>query len=389
LSAPPAQAIMAGVAADHQRRVGPIEAKAVASASGTSTEASYIGHRPALDGVRGLAILLVVGFHGGLPGMEGGFVGVQLFFVLSGFLITTLLLQESERRGRIALRRFYARRALRLLPALVVLLAAVLIYSRLEYSAAAAHATARDVWSSLLYIQNWFPATGHPVPLGLLDHAWSLAIEEQFYLIWPLCLILLLRLRLPRLAVVGIVAGGAVASAGWRLVEWQRGVPYGRMYYGTDTRADALLIGCAAGAAVAWGLIPRSRKADSVLHGLAILAIPVIALVVATGRFASGFLYGGGFTLVSVATAVLLVELVRIPTGALGRLFAHSSLTWAGRLSYSLYLWHWPVVIVFANRLSRWPNFFIDLMLAVALAECSYHLVEMPFLRLKRRLAPR
>ena len=189
----------------------------VTTKDGAGEQASFeLGHRRALDGLRGVAVLAVLGFHGGVPFMRGGFLGVDVFFVLSGFLITSLLYEEWRRTGAIRLRAFYMRRVLRLLPALILLLLALTIYAIwLPWPDQRARLRA-EIAFTLLYVANWALAFRLVPDLGFLAHAWSLAIEEQFYLVWPLALLLLLRsgVRLPR--VIALVMLAIVASAAWR-----------------------------------------------------------------------------------------------------------------------------------------------------------------------------
>ena len=217
-----------------------------------------IGYVPALDGLRALAVMLVLAAHLGIPFMHGGVIGVDLFFVLSGFLITGLLLEEQERNGQIHYPAFYARRALRLFPALVLLLPLVGIAAHLspEIDKATGDLTTGGIPWVLLYLANWPRATG--TQLGLFGHTWSLAIEEQFYLLWPAALFLLVRKRTdyPRALVVSLSVAALVAVH--RAVEWLQGAGIDRVANGTDMRADALLIGCATALALHAGFRPRA-----------------------------------------------------------------------------------------------------------------------------------
>src|SRR3954469_19950995 len=221
-------------------------------------------HLPALDGVRGVAVAGVLAFHGGVAALRGGFLGVDAFFVLSGYLITALLLGEERATGRIRLTGFWARRARRLLPALLVLLAAVLAVSRFLLPPDELPALRGDALAALLYVANWrllhrgggyFAETAAPSPL---QHTWSLAIEEQFYLVWPLLLVALLGLvrgrdpRTRRAVVLGTCLAGAAASVATTVL--LRGhVDPDRLYYGTDTRAAALLVGAGLAALLSGG----------------------------------------------------------------------------------------------------------------------------------------
>ncbi|MGH2393875.1 MAG: acyltransferase family protein, partial [Candidatus Limnocylindria bacterium] len=195
---------------------------------------------PALTGVRGLAVVLVLAFHVGLPIPSGGLVGVTLFFVLSGYLITSLLIKEWAATGSIDLARFFARRARRLVPAQIVVVGIVTVVGVVSDRAVDA---VQDALLSIAYVANWARAYGDP--MGLLNHIWSLSIEAQFYVIWPLAFVLVARKRLLHgRAIVAIVIGLAAGSTVLRAV-LEGGADSGRIYFGTDVRADALLAGCA------------------------------------------------------------------------------------------------------------------------------------------------
>ena len=203
--------------------------------------ATRLPWQPAITGVRGVAILLVVLFHAGAPVMSGGVVGVTLFFVLSGYLITSLLIAEHGAGGRVDLRAFVVRRARRLLPALV---AVMVFVGAINAAAGATGSVVADSALTLAYVANWARAMGDP--MGMWNHAWSLSIEEQFYLVAPLAFALLVRTRHPgSLMVIGILIGLAIGSTVLRAILIDAGASGARIYFGTDTRADSLLVGCA------------------------------------------------------------------------------------------------------------------------------------------------
>jgi peptidoglycan/LPS O-acetylase OafA/YrhL len=350
----------------------------------------YLAYQPALDGVRGIAIAVVIAYHLPSSSFRGGFLGVEIFFVLSGFLITTLLVREWDRTRTIALGHFYARRALRLLPALAVVLIAAQVWAGVTSDHGQAHNIYNDSWTTLFYVQNWFNHNSF-AEVSVLSHAWSLAVEEQFYLVWPVMLLGLLHFRWSRVATVTTIGLTACALAAYRLVLWQSGVSYLRLYFGSDTRADALLFGAAAGALVAWRLLPGGKGWTVLLHWLAAGSVLVMVVMIATNRVESGSLYDGGFAVFSVSVAIVLIDLTRSPRTWMARGLGCTPMRWAGRLSYSLYLWHWPVIIVLNSGrmgLSTWPTRAVDLSVTLALALASYHLVERPFLRMKRRWEP-
>ena len=214
--------------------------------------------------MRAVAVLAVMLFHGTLVEsspleIKGGFFGVDVFFVLSGFLITTLLVEEWQRGGRIGLGAFYARRALRLLPALAVVIVAVLVYAQVDLDSGIAHSVRIEALWTALYGLNWYFVVEHNPLLTLLHlgHAWSLSIEEQFYLVWPPVLLLLLRARVAARTLVGIALGGAAVSAVVMVVVAPRGeAGLFHALYGTDTRAQGLLLGAALGLLAVNGMLP-------------------------------------------------------------------------------------------------------------------------------------
>ncbi|MFI6074218.1 acyltransferase family protein [Actinoplanes sp. NPDC051343] len=341
-------------------------------------------YQPALDGIRALAVAAVVLFHAGVAGISGGFLGVDVFFVLSGFLITSLLLNEHRSRGRIDLRRFWLRRARRLLPALLAVLLATVIaaHFRWQGDGDALRLLRTDAYAALAYVANWrmiFRGTGYVAATAApspLQHTWSLGIEEQFYLVWPLLVAAVLLLRRHARTVLIVVCGaGAVISQ--LLCAWFfRPADISRAYYGTDTRAQALLIGAALAAAVL--VAPKAGRWAS-LAGLAGLAA-LVWLGHAASDQAAG-LYHGGLTAAALATALLILAVTLRPGSFLARFLGLPPLVWLGRISYGVYLWHWPL-FTFVNAddtgLSRWPLLAVRLAGTLAVAVVSYHLIEQP-----------
>lgn len=346
-----------------------------------------------LDGVRAVAVTLVILFHL-TPGTTiGGYLGVDLFFVVSGFLITTLLLREREETGRIRLRAFWSRRARRLLPALVVL---VLV------CCTAAWAIGGDVLVGLgvqvlgaaTFSSNWLLLAAGSSYFGdslpeLFRNLWSLAVEEQFYLVWPLLLVLVL-VRMPRwlrLALVGLLAA---ASAVAMAVLFTPADP-NRVYYGTDTHAFGLATGAfLAMLAISW---PRrvlewsraGRRLLGVAGLLALLALVGFALLMPGD---APFVFRGGLVIVAVLTAVLIAALL-VPGSPLARLLDLGVLRWIGTRSYGLYLWHWPVFVLVVSALpswerdgaSGWTLGGIALAISVVAAALSYRFIEQPIRR--------
>ncbi|HLZ38346.1 MAG TPA: acyltransferase family protein, partial [Mycobacteriales bacterium] len=345
------------------------------------------GRLRALDGVRGLAVLF---FHAGMPWAHGGFLGVDTFFVLSGYLITVLLLRESRATGRVSLRRFWARRARRLLPALLLVLAALAAYATTLPTEARPRLRG-DALATLGYVANWrfvvqaedyFAHTGPPSPLR---HTWSLGVEEQFYLLWPLLFLVALRLRRPRAAVVALATLGTAASAVLMARMADAGVSVPRLYYGTDTRISSLLIGCLLAAVL--GRFPGERplrhasvRALTALAALAGVAVTGVLWVTADVER----LWRGGFVVAAVATAALVAGVVLDPGGPVGRLLAAPPLAALGVISYGVYLWHWPVyLVVNGERTGLVGVSLLGARVAVTLlvAVASFLLVERPVLR--------
>jgi peptidoglycan/LPS O-acetylase OafA/YrhL len=359
------------------------------------TSATGLRYRPGLDGVRAVAVLAVLLYHGQVGWARGGFVGVDIFFVLSGFLITGLLVAEWQRWGSIDVRQFWLRRARRLLPALFLVLVAVSLGAATIASPAERGALRGDALATLGYIANWrfvfdhqsyFAQYDEPSPLR---HMWSLGIEEQFYLIFPLLLVALLALGLRRRALAVAFGVGAAASAALAAAMFTPGTDPSRVYYGTDTRLEALLVGAvaallarertetrpAAYVSVAGRLVPLPGRRSAGLFGLAGLAVVVIA-----ARDTADWLYRGGFLLVALL-AVLVVVAAADDRSTTARLLSWEPLRRIGLVSYGLYLWHWPVYVVLTpDRVGATGPALLVLRLAATglLAAGSYVLVEQP-----------
>jgi peptidoglycan/LPS O-acetylase OafA/YrhL len=338
-----------------------------------------LGHRPALDGLRGIAVLIVLVGHGPIPFLGGG-PGVTMFFTLSGFLITALLLQERRGTGRVDLGRFYARRALRLLPALAVCLVVVAIALTMLDT------ELTGVWYAALYVANLAPALGAKLPY--LSHTWSLSLEEQFYVVWPLTLLLLASTR-RRWAVVAAVTAGIVGCALLRvlvdpdaLVTQRQAVHVG--FYAL-WRADALLVGCL----LALLLRPALQLSRSLVGWAG--ALGMVTVLVASVQARSDLYYSLWITVVPLATAAILLWVLPGDT-AVARAMSWRPLRYTGRISYGLYLWHFPIFVLLRPHLEHLPG-VVEIALATAVsfvvASLSFLVVERPFLRLKRRFEPR
>ncbi len=350
-------------------------------------------HLAPLDGLRAIAVAAVMAFHTGAGWAVGGFLGVDVFFVLSGFLITVLLVKEWQRRGRVSLRRFYARRALRLLPAVALLCTFLLIVGPVGTGVAARNALWKGVAGTLFYFQNWQQAF-HLIPiLQLTDHTWSLAIEEQFYLVWPALLLGSIYWarrsgRDPLAAALVFALALAAVSAVLKIVMWSGVSSQSRIYYGTDTRADSLLIGAALAILYAGGRLERLRRP---LPALAPLAVLIIVAAFGFAHDNSARIYQGGLTAFALVCAVLIGGIALAPGSPVGRLLALPPLVWLGRISYGIYLWHWPVFRYLHEArlgLSWGPTQLVRIAVTLAAATISFYVLERPLLLLRHRFDP-
>lgn len=350
--------------------------------------ADSIGYMPGLDGLRALAVFAVILYHLDLSWAPGGLLGVSLFFVLSGYLITNILLNQWERTGSIDLRDFWLRRARRLLPALFATLAGTMAWVAI-FAPERLAALKQEVLAAVFYVSNWylifhdvsyFESFGPPSPLG---HLWSLAVEEQFYLFWPLLLGLGLRFLPQRKWVIrGTVAVALISVAAMAMI-YIPGHDPSRVYYGTDTRAFSLLVGALL--AMIW----PSRKLSPELSGKKKLALDVtgsmglliVLLMIGKTNQYQTFLYPVGLLLFSVAAACAVASLAH-PAGSLGRIFGWRPLRWLGECSYGIYLWHYPVIALTSPAVNTGsPDLFLSLWqiaASIVLAVLSRYLIEEP-----------
>ena len=345
----------------------------------------YLG---GIDGLRAVSVLAVIAYHGGVTWMSGGFLGVEVFFVISGYLITSLLVAEHRRTGTVSLTGFWRRRARRLLPGLFTMLALVVLAAFLFAPDALSHLR-RDVPAALLYVSNWSQLLHHDsyfVQAGrppLLSHLWSLAVEEQFYLFVPvLGLLLLPRVRRHRLAIGAVILGllSAVAMA----VAYNPEVDPTRVYVNSLLRLSGLLLGVALGL---WWSPDRLRagraapRAGIALDGLALAGLLVLAWSFWRVNEWDPFVYRGGFVIVDAATLAVIAAVVH-PATRMGSVLGAPPLRAIGQRSYGLYLWHWPVFQLTRPgldlNLSGWQLALLRLALVGVLTEASYRFVEQP-----------
>ncbi|MCW2934890.1 MAG: putative acyltransferase [Actinomycetia bacterium] len=384
---------------------------------------------PGLDGLRAIAVAVVVAYHLGLGWAGGGLLGVGIFFTLSGYLITDILVGQWRARGRINLKDFWIRRARRLLPALFVVLAVVAAWAAIAYPGQMPSLRG-DIVAAALYVSNWwfiaqnasyFARFGPPSPLG---HLWSLAVEEQFYLIWPWIVLaggvlftrkMKLTTRQAGFAAIAVTLALAAASFVALALSFHPGLDPTRAYEGTDTRAGGLLIGAAL--ALAWptrrarpgrtataaGGDPAtataspnrsSRLATTLLDGGGVIGLVVIALMIWRSSEYSAFLYQGGLLLLSAATALVIAAVVH-PATRLGRVLGVGPLRWLGVRSYGIYLWHYPVIVLTAsganpsNAPMSGARQVLTAAACVAVAGLSWALIEDPIRSRRMPRAPR
>ena len=356
---------------------------------------------PGLDGLRALAVVAVIAYHSEIESVPGGFLGVEIFFVISGYLITALLLEEFNLNRGINLRQFWVRRARRLLPALFLYIGGSVAFA---YSMAEdVVPTKGEVLSTLGYIYNWFGIfqeisyTDVFERKNFFHHLWSLAVEEQFYLLWPV-LLLCLQKHINRKVTISLLILGITSSA---FLMWTMYQPFEdplRVYYGTDTRASGLLIGALL--AYIWRpwsvekskLFPKGKDA-SFLVGIAAIGILVWANMHYTLLMPDADqLFRGGFLITSTVTAIVIACVV-IPNSYLNSILGLAPFVWIGKRSYGLYLWHWPVFQLTRERvdvdINGWELFAVRMFVTLVLVEISYQCVERPIRerRMMRELA--
>jgi peptidoglycan/LPS O-acetylase OafA/YrhL len=358
-----------------------------------------LGYLPVLDGVRGLSILAVMFHHGYLFWFgQGGFLGVDIFFVLSGFLITSLLVQEWEFTRTINFRAFYRRRALRLFPGLAALLFITLVFSLACPPQEGQTAVLKSVAAAALYVANWYE------PVHLLGHAWSLSLEEQFYFIWPIIFFIFHKAGVSKGKIIGFLIAVISLIAIRRayvfhaLYGFQPTEFHFRAYTGTDMRMDAILVGCLVGLLFAWGMIPETKRAMIFWRVAAIISTIFLLVLVLSTPLTASHLYYGVFTLVAAAVGLVVVGLTMAsPPPALSAILKLPALVWIGKLSYSLYLWHMLVYTLYdlavpqlqtrSYTVNQVMPLFIKIVLSIGAACLSYNLIERPFRNLKRRSA--
>ena len=373
----------------HPDSTGPGRARPSVDAPAPATGGHGLGYLPGIDGIRAIAVLAVLAYHAQLGWAKGGFLGVEIFFVISGYLITSLLVSEKTSKGRVDFRQFWIRRGRRLLPALWLLLAVTVAFVALLHSGELGDLKPQ-VFAALTYVSNWylivsgasyFQEMGRPSPLA---HLWSLAIEEQFYLVWPLVVAGALAV-MRRIQLLYVVLAAALGST---VLMWALADPIdpSRAYFGTDTRASGLLIGAAL--ALVWR--PSRLRTDTgpgapyVLDAAGVGALLLLLVWIHTKTDFDMGMYRGGFLVVDVLTAAVIAVAAH-PAARLGRVLGCKPLVWVGRRSYGLYLWHWPIFVFTRPDLDLPfggnPALVLRLGLTFVVAELSFRFVEQPIRR--------
>ena len=364
----------------------------VAERKETLERLPYFG---SIDGLRAVAVSSVILFHFAPSVLPAGFLGVDVFFVVSGFLISRIIVSEIGATGRLGLARFWGRRVRRLLPALATVIAVVTIGAAVWFSPFELQDVRAHALGSFAYVANWvfiagsgsyFATIGRPSPLL---HVWSLSIEEQFYVLFPLVSVLAHRgIRRRPLRAAGVAGALAVASAVWMAVLVAPGSDPSRAYLGSDAHSMGLLVGIAlgflAGSGAPWERIVTTLRRPGTARAAAAVAAVVCVAGLMTMRVADGqsrALYHGGFLVFSVAVAFVIVVVVVLPGSVPSRALASGWLVAIGLRSYSLYLWHWPVSVFLtpSSGLHGFGLFAARLACSVVLAELSYRLIERPF----------
>ena len=359
-----------------------------------------MGYQPALDGLRALSVIAVIFYHAGFSWMHGGFFGVEVFFVVSGFLITSLLLDERDRTGHTNLPQFWLRRARRLLPALFAVLVAVAVWSVFAGTDEQQSELRRDLPWAVFYSGNWGQIVGDvPYYSGdppLLRHVWSLAVEEQWYLLWPLAFVALRRSRLTKSGTAGVLVAISVSVMVWTYVLHGNGPGntspivwlddtdrINFMYLSTVTRASGLVLGAAA--AFVWRpwRSPAAVRSQGgwLLDGLGLLAVAMLGCIAAVATLTDGYVYQWLLALVTVLSLIAVLVAVHPAATWYRAILSWRPLVEIGKRSYGIYLWHWPI-FVFADAYGgSVPRVVAALAVTAVLSELCYRFVEMPVRR--------
>jgi peptidoglycan/LPS O-acetylase OafA/YrhL len=352
------------------------------------SEETRMGYQPALDGLRALSVIAVISYHAGIDWIPGGFIGVEVFFVVSGFLITSLMIDEQHVSGKVSLKQFWIRRARRLLPALFTMLIASLVAVTF-FAKDSAPDFRQDVLPALGYFSNWWQIYFVDTPyfaansLPMLRHLWSLAVEEQWYVLWPIAFVFVLgNKRIPRwisAVVIGLLAAAVMVGTALAFIA-DNETRINFLYLSTITRSSGLLLGAAL--ACVWHpwkkAVVRFAKMRSVFADvLALGALATLGYISAFMHVADEQLYIGGLAAATIASAVIIAVVVRSGQSLVKRVLSFPLLVEIGRRSYGLYLWHWPIFVVTGARLSS-IRLAYALTATVIINEVVYQFIETP-----------
>jgi peptidoglycan/LPS O-acetylase OafA/YrhL len=346
-------------------------------------------HIPALNGLRAVAVFIVIFCHTTPQLFGGGNIGVDLFFVLSGFLITSILLNEFQRDGSINIRLFYVRRALRLFPALALVMAFVFVYALLTKKYGNAFETSKDLAAVATYVYNWRLAFWlNPYGLGgnaMVNHLRSLSVEEQFYVLWPLLLLLILRSGLSRYLMPVVLTLGVLGPWLGRIWLWKSG-PQIQIYFSTQLHMDGL----AWGATLAWiayrGHLPTSEIARRFLNIATYVALAVFLWLSLEERITNGQMYRWGFALIGLLTSLMIANAAVNPTSLFTRVLEWKPVNYVGTISYGIYLWHLPFIAIPIPGYSAQFHSACAVTATLVASALSFRYWETPFLRLKHRI---
>jgi peptidoglycan/LPS O-acetylase OafA/YrhL len=392
-----------------QAPVAPEAPSAVASARATEGEGAgatetapaptsrfRLGNRPPLTGIRALALFTVLTYHSNFKTLPGTWVALQVFFVLSGFLITAMLAGEGQRNGKISLGRFYSRRAVRLVPPLLLTVALLAIYAQFVHVADAAHRLWGDSFAALFYYADYRQALGHAPFFGYLAHTWSLSVEEQFYIVWSLAMVVAIALHKRRLSYGFVIVGLLLSTADrtWLTLHGHfTNVVFTRVYYAFDTRADALFLGCLLGLMAADGLFNGwARWAKTLITGAAAASAAFLCWILLYAPLFTENLALWWLPTTTIASGVIITYFVICPQSLGSRFVGIGVLVFIGELSYTAYLVHFPVYLALepsTTHWSFWPNELARLAIIFAIATGSWFLIEKPLARWRQRSAQR
>ncbi len=360
-----------------------------------------LGNRPPLTGLRALAVIAVLVYHANFASLPGAWAALQVFFVLSGFLITAMLASEGRRNGRISMSGFYARRGVRLVPPLLLTIGLLALYAAFVNVADASQRLWGDSLAAMFYYADYRQAFGHAPFFGYLAQTWSLSVEEQYYILWSLLIVAAVAAHRLRLAYV-FAAGGLALSVADRLWWWfhlpqltttHSHPAFDRVYYAFDTRADALFLGCLLGLVAADGLLDGwPRWARGVLTVAAAAAAAFLAWILLYSTLLTETLVVWWLPATAIASAVLVTYFVVCPRGIGSRLVGIGLLVFIGDISYTVYLVHFPVYLALqpsATGWGFWPTELVRLAVVFAIAVASWFAIERPLMRWRQRSAAR